>query len=89
MVRATHFALIENAVKHNEHSPQFPLVVRLRFEDDCIVVYNEKRVRATLERSSRTGLRTLDERCRLVLGRGIDVSDEPDRFSVRIAARVI
>ena len=81
--------LIENAVKHNEHSPQFPLHVRLSFEDGCIVVSNEKRARTTREASSRTGLRTLDERCRLVLGRGIEIVEEPERFTVRVAAKVV
>ncbi len=81
--------LVENAVKHNEHSPQFPLVVHLRFEVDSIVVSNEKRVRPTMEESSRTGLRTLDDRCRLVLGRGIEVADELQRFTVRVPVRVI
>ena len=33
----------------------------------------ERRPRASREPSSRTGLRTLDERCRLALGRGIEV----------------
>lgn len=81
--------LIENAVKHNEHSVQYPLRVRLRFDEGAIVVSNEKRARGVVESSAQTGLRTLDERCRLVLGRGIDVLHEPDRFTVRIAARVV
>jgi Histidine kinase len=81
--------LIENAVKHNQHSSQFPLHVQLRFEDGWITVSNEKRARTFREPSSRTGLRTLNERCRLVLGRGIEVIDEPGRFTVRVAARVV
>ncbi len=81
--------LIENAVKHNEHSAQYPLRIRLSFEDASIVVTNERRERGTQEASSRTGLKTLDERCRLLLGRSIDILDEPDRFAVRIPAQVL
>lgn len=80
--------LIENAVKHNEHSVQHPLRVRVAFEDGQICVTNEKRDRGAAEPSSHTGLRTLDERCQLVLGRGIEVNDEPNRFTVRVPARI-
>jgi hypothetical protein len=76
--------LVENAVKHNEH----PLRVQVSFDEGGIVVRNDKRARIPDEGSSRTGLRTLDERCRLLLGRGIEVTDEPNRFSVRIPAKV-
>ncbi len=80
--------LVENAVKHNEHSERRPLRIRLAFDGDAIVASNEKRARATAEASSHSGLRTLDERCRAVLGQGIQVIDEADRFTVRLAAKV-
>jgi hypothetical protein len=81
--------LVENAVKHNEHSPRRPLCVKIAFEDASLCVTNDKHPRSAIEPSARTGLRTLDERCRLALGRGIQVHDEPERFSVRIPVRTV
>lgn len=76
--------LIENAVKHNDHSTERPLPIRIRFAASDVWVENERRPRALSERSSRTGLRTLDERCRLALGRGIEVVETDTQFSVRL-----
>lgn len=76
--------LVENAVKHNEH----PLRIRVWFEDGCVAVENEKRLRKSVAPSARTGLRTLNDRCRLVLGRGIEVMDEPGRFTVRVPVQI-
>lgn len=76
--------LVENAVKHNEHSPRHPLRVEITFGYSGLAVSNAKRPRAASEPSSRTGLRVLDERCRLALGRGLDITDSADRWTVRI-----
>jgi hypothetical protein len=75
---------VENAVKHNEHSASRPLRIEIRIENGFVIVTNEKRLRSTLEPVSRLGLRTLDERSRLVLGRGIEVSDTGVLFSVGV-----
>lgn len=80
--------LIENAVKHNEHSTDRPLPIRIAFDADSLLVENHRRTRVSIEPSARTGLRTLDERCRLALGRGIEVIQTPERFSARLPARV-
>jgi LytS/YehU family sensor histidine kinase len=76
--------LVENAVKHNRH----PLRIEVSFEEDAIVVANEKRAREEAAPSARMGLATLDERCRLAIGRGIEVMDEGGRFSVRLPVRI-
>jgi LytS/YehU family sensor histidine kinase len=77
--------LIENAVKHNVH----PVRVEIRFGDAQITVTNRKQARPDMAAPSGTGLASLDERCRLVLDRGIEVVDEPERFTVRVPVRVI
>jgi hypothetical protein len=79
--------LIENAVKHNEHSSDRPLPIRIWFMESDVWVENERRPRTSSEPSSRTGLRTLDERCRLALGRGIEVVEDNSRFAVRLPLR--
>jgi hypothetical protein len=79
--------LLENAVKHNEHSRLNPLTVEIRFVEGAIEVANKKRPRAAPVRASGLGLRSLDERCRLVLGRGLSISDGPDRFSVLLPVK--
>jgi hypothetical protein len=81
--------LVENAVKHNEHSPRHPLRIEIRLEGTRVVVGNDKRARLTGSAAAGTGLANLDERCRLVLGEGIEVIDTGARFTVRVPARVI
>jgi hypothetical protein len=79
--------LLENAVKHNEHSPQHPLRLWLEFDRERVVVSNEKRPMLTARPSAQVGLKSLDNRCRLVLGHGIEVHDTAGRFTVRVPVR--
>ena len=79
--------LVENAVKHNEHSSQNPLRLSIQLGTDDISVINEKRARISVASSSGTGLSSLDERCRLSVGRAIAVVDTPDTFTVRVPVR--
>jgi len=81
--------LFENAVKHNRHSQAEPLEITVRFAENTIFISNEKRPRANQEPSAGLGLKALDERCRLALGRGIEVSDEGARFTVCVPALVV
>jgi hypothetical protein len=79
--------VVENAVKHNEHSAQNPLSIRVAFGEDAVAVSNELRPRARVEPSAQTGLRTLDERCRLAFGRPIEVTRRDGQFTVRVPVR--
>ena len=79
---------VENAVKHNEHSSDHPLVIHVSFERDAVRIANQKRARLSAPHAAGIGLRSLDERCRLVLGRGVEVEDTSLEFIVRIPARV-
>jgi hypothetical protein len=80
--------VVENAVKHNEHSAGHPLVVYVSFEADTVCITNDMRARVSAPHATGVGLKTLDERCRLIFGRGIDVQDSGDEFIVRIPAQV-
>src|SRR4029077_12280932 len=79
--------LLENAVKHNEHSRQHPLRLWLEFAEERVVVGNEKQPMITQRPSSRVGLKSLDNRCRLILGRGIEIVDSANRFTVGVPVR--
>jgi hypothetical protein len=76
--------LFENAVKHNVFDRLSPLDVRVEREDSDLVVSNRLRPRATLKPSTRLGLRNLDERMRLAVGRPVRWGAAGDRFVVRV-----
>jgi LytS/YehU family sensor histidine kinase len=82
-------ALIENAVKHNQHSRENPLRIGLEFGESYVVVRHAKRAMPQLRPGARVGLKNLDTRCRLALGRGIDVLDSDGEFAVRIPVRSV
>ena len=76
--------LLENAVKHNEFSAASPLRIELEIGESTILLRHAKRPVKARFASAGTGLRTLDERCRLILQRGIEVSDTEDFFTVAL-----
>jgi hypothetical protein len=76
--------LFENAVKHNVFDQQSPLDVRVECEESELVVSNRLHPRATLTPSTKLGLRNLDERMRLAVGRPMRWSTTGDRFVVRV-----
>jgi hypothetical protein len=80
--------LVENAVKHNEHSEAHPLRIRIECKEQRIRVTHRKRLRTGSRPSAGTGLATLDERCRLTLGHGIDVVDGTGVYEVTVPARI-
>jgi hypothetical protein len=86
-------ALIENAVKHNRHSREKPLQIRLEFGEHhgeyCVLVRHAKRPMPQVRLSAQVGLKNLDTRCRLALGRGIEVLDSDGEFAVRIPLRSV
>ncbi len=78
--------LLENAVKHNQASVDAPLEVSIDWQNDpaSIVVQNRVRPRTSALPSSGLGLANLDERCRLLAGRGLAVQADADRFAVTV-----
>lgn len=76
--------LLENAVKHNEIAEDRPLPVEIRQEGRWLVMENGLRPKSTARPGAQVGLRNLDERCRMLLGRGLDVNNDGQRFRVRI-----
>lgn len=74
--------LLENAVKHNQASATEPLPVRLALGDASVSVGNDVRPRRTALPSAGVGLANLDERCRLLTGRALQVREAEGRFEV-------
>lgn len=65
------FVALENAVKHNEISEQFPLQVDIDLKDGHLIISNKIREKRNLQHSSKIGLRNLDERFKLLTGKNI------------------
>jgi sensor histidine kinase YesM len=65
------FVALENAVKHNELSVQFPLQVDIKLKDDKLFISNKIRAKRNLLHSSGIGLKNLDERFKIITGTGI------------------
>lgn len=76
--------LLENAVKHNRTGDDEPLVVRLARDGDRVRVANTVQPRSSARPSYGLGLANLDERCRLLTGRALDVLREAGRFEVGV-----
>lgn len=81
--------LIENALKHNAATRKNPLVVTIHNEGlDKLVVRNNLQPKSQLGSSSKTGLKNLGERCRLILKREIEIIQTETEFVVKIPAKI-
>jgi len=76
------FVALENAVKHNEISEQNPLQIELRIDGQTLVVHNQLQPKRSIQHSSHIGLKNLDERFRIITGKGIEVIKAKDYFRV-------
>jgi sensor histidine kinase YesM len=76
--------LLENAVKHNKFSEESPLCVAVELHEHAIVFSNDRRGKQAPPLGANVGLKNLDERCKLVSGRGIEVHDDGAKFVVAV-----
>jgi len=77
--------LLENAVKHNEISKNYPL--KIRIENDTgqnLIVTNEIHERASKEISTGIGLVNISKQYRYLTGEDISISISNNKFSVCI-----
>jgi sensor histidine kinase YesM len=74
--------LLENAVKHNAVREEAPLEIRLALGEDWIEVSNRRRLGPAASLSAGVGLSNLDDRYRRTVGRGVEVREEDDTFTV-------
>jgi two-component system, LytTR family, sensor kinase len=81
--------LTENALKHNAATRKNPLVITIHNEGlDKLVVRNNFQSKAQLSSSSKTGLKNLNARCRLILKRAIEIFQTETEFVVKIPAKI-
>jgi sensor histidine kinase YesM len=78
------FIAFENAVKHNEISEENPLHIAIGIREGCLLITNDIRERHQRQHSSRIGLRNLDERFKIITGRGIFSKLENNKFYVSL-----
>jgi sensor histidine kinase YesM len=72
------FVALENAVKHNEISEQYPLQIDIDLHEDHLIISNKIRQKRNLQHSSRIGLKNLDDRFRLLTGKNIQSGKSAD-----------
>ena len=76
--------LLENAVKHNRLDPAVPLGMRLSRLGGAVRFAHEQRPRSSTRAGAGVGLANLDERCRLLTGRGLDIEHAGGEFAVTV-----
>lgn len=83
--------LIENAIKHNEVGEHAPLDIVIELDAapaaPAVIVRNLRRPRKSLRESAGVGLRNLDERSKLAIGRGLEI-EQSSEFRVRVPLEV-
>lgn len=75
--------VVENAIKHNSHSLKRPLEISVSFGDSAIEVSN-KIQRVAFTDSLGIGLKNLDERYKIFIGKGLGVSETKEHYTVKI-----
>jgi len=81
--------LVENALKHNSATRKEPLEITIHFEGlDKLVVRNHIQKKMQLKDSPGIGLKNLNERCRLMLNREIEVQETADEFIVKVPVKL-
>jgi len=74
---------VENAIKHNNHSRRRPLEISIAVCADTVVVSNKKQPMPDAD-SLGIGLRNLNERYKLLIGKELEISENEERYTVRI-----
>lgn len=78
------FVALENAVKHNEIGEHLPLCVSISVENDSLVMRNKIQPKRTLQHSSKIGLKNLDDRFKIITGKGIETENADGVFTVSL-----
>lgn len=78
------FVAFENAVKHNEISEQIPMQIEVNLSEGHLTIRNSLRERRSQTHSSKIGLKNLDDRFKLITGKGIVATKENSTFIVKL-----
>lgn len=76
--------LVENAIKHNMATREKPLNISIFIENQHIVVENNLQKMMIHSKSTKTGLKNLAERIRLITGRELIIEETQTNFIVKV-----
>lgn len=76
--------LLENAVKHNEITSKYPLLITFYCESHWVCAKNLIRPRNQNEESIKIGLKNLNDRSRIIAGREIEIHHVDNNFIVKV-----
>lgn len=76
--------LVENAIKHNEVSEDYPLGISITASGDEIVVSNTRRAKLNRESSPGFGLENIKDRYEFLSGRRVIITAGDDKFEVKL-----
>ena len=80
--------LVENALKHNVSTKSNPLKILIQNESgDELVVSNKLQRKQQMNDSSKIGLKNLNERCKLILNREIEIEENAEEFVVKLPVK--
>lgn len=81
--------LLENAIKHNNHSEDEPLEIYIYVKNGRLIVRNNINHSYDSRKSFGLGLKNLNERSQLLLGQAIDINSNNQIFEVGIPLSTI
>jgi len=76
--------LVENAMKHNIISRDKPLTIRIRQEEDWILVENNVQEKIRYEKSTQVGLQNIIKRYSYLSASPVVIQNRGDHFTVRL-----
>lgn len=76
--------LLENAIKHNVATRENQLKIMIFIQEDSVVVKNNLQRKSSQLKSTKTGLKNLSERVKLMCGRDLVVEETDDQFTVKL-----
>jgi hypothetical protein len=76
--------LVENAIKHNVVSEETPLIIEIFSEYDFLLIKNQKITRPSVEGNTGIGLKNLDQRYQILIGKSIEIKNDNKVFIVKI-----
>lgn len=76
--------LMENAIKHNTHTPQQPLEVKLYISSDFLIMENSIAPLLVQVDSTKMGLAYMNETMQLLFGKEILIENDGETFKVKI-----
>ncbi|HYX08323.1 MAG TPA: histidine kinase [Bacteroidales bacterium] len=76
--------LIENAIKHNIATYETPLRIAIYIEEQYIVIKNNIQKMATQVISTKIGLKNLNDRVKLIVGKEIIIKETVNEFMVKV-----